>query len=275
MKTNTFSLFISFYLWVYKIHTKTVNLIVKLLTYTQIISEGFWLTILSEKAVMGIDNYHYNSSTRYFNEDYNRSLLNEWEADMVNRFFVKCKKIMVLASGGGREVYALLKKDFEVDGFECNKNLVKFSHDFIKKEGLNSTIEYVSPNHCPNNNRIYDGIILGWGAYNHVKGKDNRINLLKEINSHMEIDSPLLLSYWFSNENSDSYCTKIAKVNNFFCKIFFTKPIEKGDRLTILSGHFFTLQEVNEELSQAGFSVVYESGQHYGHTVAHKVKNIV
>ena len=223
---------------------------------------------------MAIDNHYYNNAKKYINNDYNRSLLNEWENEMINRFFINCKKIMVLAAGGGREVLALVKMKFEVEGFECNESLVEFSQEFFRNESINSSIEYVKPNHCPDNNKIYDGVILGWGGYNHVKGREKRINLLKEINSHLEIGSPLLVSFWWNDESSDLYCKKIAKTNRFFCKIFFTKPIEKGERLTTFSGKFFTLQEVDEELSQAGFSVVYESGQYYGHTVANKVRNI-
>ncbi|MDO9153293.1 MAG: hypothetical protein Q7U47_06245 [Paludibacter sp.] len=274
MKKNKFLPLISLYLIIYKVQTKFNNLFYKILNYSQIIREGFWLAVLSEKSILSINERFYNNSIKYIDENLNRSSLFEWEEEMINKFFLNSKKIMVLGSGGGREIYALSKKDYEVEGFECNKTLVAHSQNFIKKEGLTSSIAYVEPNHCPDNNKIYDGIILGWGLYNHVKGRVMRINLLKEINTHLEIGSHVLLSYWWSNQNVDLYCKKIEIVNRFFCKIFFTKPIEKGDRITMHSGHYFTFQEVQDELKMAGFSVVYESAKQYGHTVAQKTEHL-
>jgi hypothetical protein len=70
------------------------------------------------------------------------------------------------------------------------------------------------------------------------------------------------------------YCQKLAKTNRFFCKLFFRRPIEKGDRLSAFSGHYFSFQDIRDELKEAGFSVVYEAGRPYGHVVAHKIMDV-
>ena len=265
--TNTL---IAVYIFGFKVHKKIVYWLINGLANTRLISEAFWMSVLSKSAVEAIDDYHYKHFKKYQGKDFNSSALNDWESAMVNRFFSHCRTMLVLASGGGREVYALLKKGFEVDGYECNAKLVEFSQNFIQEEGLTSHIEWVAPNHCPDNGKTYDGIILGWGAYIHVRGKNQRINLLKEINTHLLSGSPFLLSFWYASEMMDNYCSKLTKYNQFFSKIFRTKPIEKGDRLSPFSGHYFTLSDVAEELNESGFSVIYQEGYPYGHIVAQK-----
>ncbi len=267
-KFSTFFIFL--YVITYRIQSKSIHGIINLLTNYQIFREGFWLSVLSDNSLQAIDSYYYKNAKKYFNDDFNRKLLSEWEEKMVNLFYSQCKNIMVLASGGGREVYALLKKNYKVDAFECSQALVDYSSKFLNKEGFETTVEYVAPDHCPKNGKVYDGIVLGWGAYNHIKGRKKRIALLKEINSHLDKGSPVLISYWWANENRQNYLKKIAKVNRFFKRFFSKNQIEEGDSLTEFSGHFYTLNEVSDELIEAGFRVAYESGIPYGHTVGFK-----
>ncbi|MDD3877353.1 MAG: hypothetical protein PHT69_12090 [Bacteroidales bacterium] len=264
-------IFIRIYILLYKIHKKLVEWICFALGYSRLISEAFWMSVLPLSFITAIDEYHYSKSKKYLKEDFNRSLLFDWEKEMVELYFTNCKTIMVLASGGGREVLSLLKMGFKADGYECNRKLVEVSRGLIIKEGYESNIEWVAPNHAPLNGKMYDGIILGWGAYIHVRGKENRIKLLKEIQTHMPQGAYLLISFWFSNEQMDKYCRKLVKVNGFFCKIFRTKVIQKGDRLSPFSGHYFTLEEVSEELQSAGFEVIHQEAYPYGHSVAQKV----
>ncbi len=270
MKKMFSHFFIALYLFGFKAHKKLVQWLISTFVYSKIISEAFWMSVLSKKSIAAIDEHHYSRSKKYNDEAFNRSLLNEWEDEMVNKYFSQCKNIMVLASGGGREVYALLKKGFNAEGYESNAQLVGFSQGFFRKEGLNALIEHVAPSHCPDNDKIYDGIILGWGAYNHVRGKNVRINFLKEINTHLSTGSPFLISYWHTNEMMYLYCKRLYIVNKFFCKIFRTEPIEEGDCLQPFSGHYFSTQAVAEELQQAGFSVVFDAARPYGYIVAQK-----
>ncbi len=273
MKSNKTSPFISLYFFEFKIHQKIIRIFNKLLIFSQIFREALLLSLFSKKTIESIDNYHYNNSSKYLNDDYNRSLLKDWETNMVDNYFVNCNKIQVLAAGGGREVYALLKRNFNVDGYDCNKNFVDYAKLFLQNEGFDTTFEYVAPNQCPDNNKIYDSIILGWGAYNHIQGKKNRINLLKQINKHLEIGAPLLISYWWANESMDLYCKKLTKYNQLFSKLFFSQAIEKGDRLIPFSGHYFTSDDVKNEMTEAGFLIQYQAERPYGHTLAIKQSN--
>jgi len=255
----------------YKAHRKTASWLIKVISYGLILTEAFWLTVLSRKALKAIDDFHYSRSGKYKDKDFNKSMLNDWEEKMVLTYFSECKTIMVLASGGGREVYALEKMGFNVEGYECNKTLVEVSVKIMQDEGIKAHIAWVPPNHCPDNKKKYDGIILGWGAYIHVKGRETRINLLKEISSHLSDDGPFMLSFWYANEYMEAYCEKISRINKKLCKILKKQAVEKGERLSPFSGKYFTFDEVEQEMNEAGFNLIYKEARPYGHVVAKKI----
>ncbi|MEI6851233.1 MAG: hypothetical protein WCL06_00260 [Bacteroidota bacterium] len=269
MRRLILNIFVALYLFGFKLHRKTGKWLFSW-EYGRIISEAFWMSVLPKSFIAALDEYHYSHSEKYCTETYNHMGFFKWESDMIDRYFANCTSLMVLGSGGGREMLALQKKGYEVEGYECNEKLLDFSKNFLLNSGTMASVFYAKPNHGPDNDKVYDGIILGWGAYNHVMGKERRINLLKEINTHLTIGSPFMINFWFAYENIDHYSQKLWKVNRFFCRIFRTHSIEKGDLLTEFSGHIFSMQEVSDELLQAGFIVNYANTHPYGHMVAHK-----
>ena len=44
---------------------------------------------------------------------------------------VQCKRLLVAGAGGGREVLALYKSGYEVDGFECHPELVALANTML------------------------------------------------------------------------------------------------------------------------------------------------
>lgn len=271
MKNPLKYLLLYLYIYGYKAHKKGVEWLMAGLTFTQLLAEAFWLAVLPSKAIAAIDAFHYSRSSKYKGKNFNATLLSNWEQAMVDTYFTKCKTLMVLAAGGGREVYALLKAGYQVDGYECNPVLVQDAKKWLKAEGYSEeAIEVVPPSHAPNNGKIYDAVILGWGAYIHVKGRAARIQLLREIAAHLNSGAPFMLSYWYAHSYTLNYCRKLYKVNRFFCRLFFTRPIEQGERLAPFSARYFTHEEIAAELSEAGFTVLYQQSEPYGHTVAQK-----
>ena len=252
----------------FKVHRKVVLWLTGGLFFTQLLAEAFWMSVLSLRHVAAIDYYHYKRAKKYQGKGFNTSLFFDWEEVMVNNWFLKCKSIMVLASGGGRELYALARMGCHVEGYECNRGMVKSSAALLRSEGFNVSVAWVPPDHCPDNGIIYDGIIIGWGSYNHIRGRNKRLQLLREALSHLSKGAPLLVSFWHTSPEIERYCRRLYKVHRFFCMIFHTPPGEKGDRLYPVSGHYFTLEEVRSELTEAGFSVAYEASSPYGHIVA-------
>ncbi len=232
------------------------------------VHQGFWLGILSQKQIDQATELNYLSLEKYRNLNYNKSGLWDWEEKALKSHFQKCKSILVGACGGGREILALSAMGFQVDGFECVDKLVQHSKEALKSEGINSQVYLSSPNQAPSELGKYDGLILGWGAYMHIRGRDKRVDFLKEFRLHINDNGPILLSF-FARDNSKQYGS-IYKVARFFR--FLTRnsdSLEIGDTLNGTFDHFFTKEEVESELTQAGFEMVYYSADiTYPHAIA-------
>src|SRR5438105_1665349 len=93
--------------------------------------DGLSLGLLQRDFLRQISEVHYQDARRYRAKefdyqsfDHNRRGLWDWEQQAISRHFRSCRRLMVVGGGGGREVLALRRLGYEVDGFECDPGLV-------------------------------------------------------------------------------------------------------------------------------------------------------
>lgn len=238
----------------------------KILLLFNVCFVGFWLGLLKKETLHLIDEKYYHNEKFYHIEEYNRSGLKDWEQKILNKYFLKCKSILIAAVGGGREVLALRQKGFEVYGFECNHTLIECANNLLKKEGFVPNIQFVPRDQAPDSTqKKYDGLIIGWGAYMLIQEKDQRISFLTNLRSQTQKQSPILLSFFYRNNESNFKIVK--KIADIFRKILKRKPLELGDYLIPNYAHFFTKEEIKSELNAGGFELEYYGTDEYGHAV--------
>lgn len=232
---------------------------------------GFWLGILKRETIDLANMFVYDKMDMYRKDEYNRSGLFRWEEKMVDKYFKGCKSLLVAGAGGGREVLALSRLGYDVDGFECNRDLVERVNEFLKKEGLNSNIQLVPPNQCPDSTRIYDGLIIGWGVYMHIQGREQRISFLKKLRSQTRAMAPILLSFYFRSE-SPLYFRIVATIGNVIRLVLGRDCLETGDTFLYISDfnqyiHCFAKDEIDSELHEGGFQLDSCCTEEYGHAI--------
>lgn len=251
------------YYLIYKLLRTANSLIHKLQQFHEIL----WLGIINKSLADKIDIRYYNDTFKYSQKQYNLQGLFEWEKTVVEQYYSKCKKILIGGAGGGREIVALSKLGYDVTGFESNAHLVEFGNILLKEVGIYKSIKLTKRDCCPDNNEQYDGIILGWGMYMLIPGKERRITLLKNLRNKIPPDSPILLSF-FSRKEEINIFGKITKHANFIRKLFRKQPLQTGDRLQPNLVHYFTENELRNELEAGGFRLVDYSTMSYPHAVA-------
>jgi len=84
-----------------------------------ILHEGFWLGCLDPDDLTAVTIRSFQQSRMYNGLEHNQSGLLPWEWDAISRFFRPRSRILVAASGGGRELIALHRLGFEADGFDA------------------------------------------------------------------------------------------------------------------------------------------------------------
>ena len=202
----------------------------------------------------------------YSQDAYNLQGLFLWEKKVVESHFSDTHRLLVGGAGAGREMIAMHKAGYAVDGFECNADLVKSGNELLHNEGCSSSIQHVPPDECIESAEVYDGIIVGWSAYMLIQGRDKRISFLKKLRSRIQPQGPLLISF-YHRSGPKLYFSLIVKVANLI-RFFLRRPaVLKGDALAPNYVHYFTQEEIEHELSCAGFRLVFYSFMDYGHAV--------
>jgi len=234
---------------------------------------GFWLGVLTRERMHAIDEEFYTRTrnrTRqpnYHDKEYNRRGLWAWEERVLTEHFAECDRLILIGAGGGREVLALLRLGYQIDGFESHPALVAAANSLLQEEGFDTSVGLVQRDESPNTKTTYDGIIVGWGAYMLVQSRRHRITLLKQLRALTHRQCPILLSfYWRSGSPSASYKMS-AFLANMIRRTTNREPIDVGDWLAPAYVHFFTRDEIASELSEGGFLLVHYSTAEYGHAV--------
>ena len=222
---------------------------------------GLGLGILTTEDLHAISEQAYTGIETYQDDEYNRRGLSPWERDAIESHFQACRRILVAAAGGGREVLALRRLGLEADGFEANPRLVAYANDLLEREGYGDPIRLAPWDGCPEYERKYDGVVIGWGAYMHIRGRDRRIALLAQLRPMVETGSPLLLS--FVGVKSFSRWMRAAYwIGKTVGTLSRRDRVELGDWLEPNYKHYFTEDALTRELRQGGFETVeYHAGE--------------
>lgn len=237
---------------------------------TSSIFTGFWLGFLSREQIHAVGEHYFKKERFYRTDEYNTRGLFDWEKRAVEKHFGGCKRLLVAAAGGGREVIALRKLGFEVDGFEAHPELLSFANDLLEREGMIPDIRPAPWDHCPPISEKYDGALVGWGAYMHIRGRQRRIGFLRELRQTLKEGAPLLLSFYVRGEKA-RYHRWVGKFGRATARVLRRETVDTGDCLLPFYAHFFTQRPLEEELVAGGFEPVAYELYEYGHAIGRVV----
>lgn len=221
---------------------------------------GIGLGVLTRKDLHAISERAYSGIATYQTDDYNRSGLSPWEESAIRTHFDGCERILVAAAGGGREVLALRRRGLEVDGFEANPTLVAYANELLEREGGGEPIRLAPWDGCPEYESRYDGAIVGWGAYMHIRGRNRRVAFLRQLRERVSTGSPLLLSC-MGVDRYTRWMRLTAAIGSALATVTRRERVELGDSMEPDYKHFFTRDELRREMVQAGFELAtFSSG---------------
>lgn len=261
------------FLFLYRSIEYINSLLNRIINFLRALINGIFIGILNREQLKQIDQWFYNRRDIYTSDSYNKKPLFSWEEAAIHKFFSDCKNLYVLAAGGGREIYNLHRMGFNADGSEYNEKIRTYGNEFLKREGINKVIEAAERDKCVIPNCKYDGIILGWGFYTHIKGRNKRIELLSQVADMLNDDGFILCSFW-------STCTptimlkRIEKTGRFFARLTNNEMPELGDSLAPEFVHYFMKQEIIDEFAKSGFDLLYYNDECYAYAVGKKVNRI-
>lgn len=231
------------------------------------ILSGFWLGVLTRDQLHAVVKASYDEGGPqgfYGTDEYNRRGLWEWERNALEEHFAACRSVLVPAAGGGREVFALRRMGLEADGFECHPELVSAANDFLRREGMAPDIRLAPWDGCPEYEKGFDGVIVGWGAYMLIRGREKRVGFLRRLRERVDVGSPILVSFFTGRAGT---LPLTARIGNRVARILGRDPVEVGDTMNPHYMHYFTREEIADELRDGGFEMKFFSREGYGHAV--------
>lgn len=233
---------------------------VRTIRFVSAVFTGFWLGLLSKSDLEAVDDAYYvgsgkgRSTLDYRSSEYNKRGLFGWERRAIDEFFPAGGKLAVLGAGGGREVLALRQLSFSVDGWECQPEFVNAANELLRAQGLEPSVSLVPRDSVPAGRTVYDGLIIGWGAYTLVSGRARRVALLQALRSKIKPGGPILLSF-HGRSTGDMRYRIAATVGNLGRRLLGRERVEVGDYLAPNYVHQFTEEEVASELAAGGFEI--------------------
>lgn len=227
---------------------------------------GFWLGVLRHDDLHNLDAQYYNRQSMYGDDSYRRGGLFRWEREAIERHFSACRRLVVTAAGSGREVLALYRMGYAVDGFECNPNLAAQANALLEEFGCEPLVSVCQRDVCPVLTGKYGGAIVGWGSFMLIPRRRRRIQFLRELRKALSPQAPILVSF-YTLESRRRRLTIARAIGNAIRRLRGVELLESGDDLGPNYVHRFTRGEVAETLLAAGFRMAHFDSTEYGHAV--------
>lgn len=219
--------------------------------------EGFWLGCLSSDELNAITALHYGQSQESISREGNLRGFFEWERHVVEHYFPSGSQVLVAGAGGGREILALRRGGYLAEGFECNPALVEASGAIFDQLGEARGVVFCPPDQVSSGPPIYGGIIVGWTVYSHIPTRERRVAFLRALRERAPLGSPILVSF-FARVGNSRYDDLIFRIANWIRHLMGGKkePLELGDHLNWSYSHWFTREEIESELREAGIRLL-------------------
>jgi hypothetical protein len=236
---------------------------------------------------ISLDSY-YRTQRQYQDAQNQRSGLLRFEERMVDRYFPRPPaRLLLHGAGGGRELFALLERGYELDAFEPVAELAGAANRQLPPGSTpiqSASIQDWCAAWRGDPPQRYDGVIVGWAAWTHVIRQADRLGALRRFAEACP-RGPVLLSFFSGQKFFDELerSEELAPLNPaprgrlqgwtrvwLRQKVFQLPPLERGTGWARgFYYHFVTEAELRQEASQTGWRIGYyeREASKYPHAV--------
>ena len=239
---------------------------------------GCFLGWMDRDALAALDAAYYDAHREtfaggalpYTDPEHIRSGLADWEAAALDRHFPAGGRLVVTAAGAGREVMAALALGYDAVGYEPHAGMRVAGAAVLEADGHPGRLEAAGRDLFPAGAPPADGIVVGWGSFSHIPGRERRHRFLADARARLAPGAPLLLSFW-ALEGRERYLATVHAAAALVRRLRRAERAERGDLLAPLFVHVFDDAEIARDLAAAGFEVVERHAEPYPHVVARAV----
>jgi SAM-dependent methyltransferase len=117
-----------------------------------------------------------------------------WERALYDRFLKPEDRILVVGCGTGRDLIALLKLGYRVEGLDVAPRAIALARRMLERQGLSADL-YVGPIEAVALPARFDAFIFSWFCYGYIPQTDTRIEVLRKVKAHLNPGGRVLICY--------------------------------------------------------------------------------
>ena len=193
-------------------------------------AQALGLGLLDAEELVRLTVHRFESSNYLEPAYYTDSGLWLWEREALRRFFPPAGRILVGAAGAGREMIALHRAGYLVEGFECARTLAEAGQTILRDAGCPGRLLWAPAGTVPPMEGLFDGAIMGWSGYMYNPLRAQRVKLLQDFRQLLRPGGPVLLSFQ-TREHRERRMYWSARGANWIRKLRAATPVATGDHL--------------------------------------------
>lgn len=230
-------------------------------------TQALGLGLLDAEELVRLTVRRFESSTSYSDAAYNATTgLWLWESEALRRFFPPTGRILVGAAGSGREMIALHRAGYVVQGFDCARSLVEAGQANLQGADCPGPLMWAPAGTVPQISGQFDGAIMGWSGYMYIPRRAQRVKLLRNFRGLLVEGGAILLSFQ-TREHYERRMRWSARGANWIRNIRGVEPVAIGDRLDVGFKHWFSREDIDGEMTEAGLRMEWYGVDGYGWAV--------
>ncbi len=203
-----------------------------------------------------------------------------WERRMLDSpHFPRSGRVLLGASGGGRELVDLLERGFEVVAFDPCAPFVEgaerasSSRATVVLASYDDLIDAVAGREGPlaflRESPPFDAVVLGWGSLSHVTSRERRRRLLEALHA-IAPRAPVMTSFLSDGDRRKKGRGPVREtLKRLFATLDAPGASEAGDHFDPNAGFFtsLTTDEITASAREAGYEVAMLESSPYPHAL--------
>lgn len=117
-----------------------------------------------------------------------------WERALYDRVLKPEDHILVVGCGTGRDLIALLKLGYRVEGLDLAPRAIALARRMLQREGLSAEL-YTGPIEAVALPASFDAFIFSWFCYGYIPQAETRIEVLRKVKARLNPGGRVLISY--------------------------------------------------------------------------------
>ena len=198
--------------------------------------------------------------------------LMSWEHGFYGRSLKPGDHVLLVGSGTGRDLIALLKLGYRVDGLDVSAHAIALARRMLDQERLAAELSTGAIETAPLA-ASFDAFVFSWFCYGYIPQTSSRIAVLRKVKAHLNPGGRILISYIPADRRPRSLPIRLARLAARLTRSDWRPELGDvlgpgaGDRSAIRYEHQFQEGELNEEARAAGLTVVFHEWDDVGTAV--------